>query len=259
MIRRFRNQYRKNIFMTQKHCETFAKFTNFVFNKYGINANWFIVSHDDIELKTKNFMTIVKKKIKDFKTDIGWISFTDDDYLNRHWAPSVRPGYHYDLLYENAWNNKQLFQFHNLKKDWMNNGKSFNKIDLPLAPVICHAPFSHFIMIEVEKLKVIGPCEDWSEVSLLIDEDWGLSAMKRGLYNIWIPDVIYRHCRTFGTRASPIIEKRGEEVHKQFYKKWGFHSDPEGEAELEIIKRKYGNTNIVWSIGRRSFEWDYVK
>ena len=87
MIRRIRQQNHNKIIITQKHCETFAKFTNFVFDKYGITANWFMISHDDIELKTKNFIPTVKKKIKDFKTDIGWISFTDDDYLNRHWAP----------------------------------------------------------------------------------------------------------------------------------------------------------------------------
>ena len=64
----------------------------------------------------------------------------------------------------------------------------------------------------------------------------------------------------FGTRATPIIIKREKEVHTKFYKKWGFHLDPEKKkGELEMIKEKYGDTNIVWSMGRRSFEWDYVQ
>ena len=259
MIRRIRQQNHNRIIITQKHCETFAKFTNFVFDKYGITANWFMISHDDIELKTKNFIPIVKKKIKDFKTDIGWISFTDDDYLNRHWAPSTRPGYHYDFLMENAWNNHQMFQFHTLKKDWMNNGQLFNEIDLPSKPVICHAPFSHFVMIETKKLKVIGPCEDWSEVSLLIDEDWGLSAMKKELSNIWIPDIVYTHRRVFGTRAWPIIVKRQKECLKKFMEKWKISLCPATAGHLSNIIREYGNTNIVWSIGKRSYEWEYVE
>ena len=248
------------IIITDKNCHTFAAFTNYVFSCYATDSKWFIESHDDIHLKTPNFIPAVENAVRGLKENVGWISFTDDDYLNRHWAPSTRLGYHYDLLYENAWSNRQVFQFHSLKKGWITARKpSFNNMDFPKAPVKCHAPFSHFIMIETKKLKKIGLCEDWCEVSLLIDEDWGLSALKEGMFNIWIPNIVYTHCIAIGTRAGPIITKRAKEVHEQFYKKWGFHSDPEGEAELEFIKRKYGNTNIVWSMGKRTFEWDYIK
>ena len=248
------------ITIIDKNCHTFAAFTNHVFSEYASNAKWFIVAHDDICLKTKNFIPTVENAVSGLKENVGWISFTDDDYLNRHWAPSTRPGYHYDLLYENAWGNKQVFQFHSLTKGWLAAKKPhFEKVDFPIAPVKCHTPFSHFIMIETKKLKKIGLCEDWCEVSLLIDEDWGLSALKEGMFNVWIPNIIYTHCRTLGTRAGPIIAKRAKEVHAKFYKKWGFHSDPEGEAELEFIRKNYGNTNIVWSMGKRTFEWDYIK
>lgn len=233
----------KRIIVIEEHCETFATFTNHVIQNYSINSKWFIVAHDDIKLKTKNFIPTVEETLSSLKEDIGWISFTDDDYLNGNWAPSTRPGYHIDFLNENAWGKRKMFQFHNLE------------LDFPTAPVKCHAPFSHFIMIESEKLKQIGLCENWSVVSLLIDEDWGLSAMKEGLANIWIPSIVYTHCRSVGTRAGHIIKEQGTKVAGFFYKKWGFNHRPKA---TEIGKIKKLHKEIVWSSTRRSFEWEYV-
>lgn len=246
----------KRIIIIKKHCDTFAIFTNHVIQNYSTNSKWFIVAHDDIELKTKNFMPKVRKLLKPLKDNIGWISFTDDDYLNGHWAPSTRPGYHLDFLKENAWNKRKMFQFHFLKDEWLNgNSLSTLKYDLPLAPVRCHAPFSHFIMIETKKLKQIGPCENWSVVSLLIDEDWGLSAMKEGMINIWVPNITYTHCRGKGTRASHIIREKGIEVAELFYKKWGFPHNPKMN---DLKKIKQCSKKIIWSFNKRSFEWEYV-
>jgi hypothetical protein len=116
-------------------------------------------------------------------------------------------------------------------------------------------------MIEAEKLrKRIGLCENWSVVSLLIDEDWGLSALKQGLFNIWIPHIKYQHCRIQnGTRAYPIIKTNGNQVLASFTKKWGYDSRSFSKETLNSIKRKYGNTNITWSFDRRSYDWEYMK
>ena len=43
-----------------------------------------------------------------------------------------------------------------------------------------------------------------------------------------------------------------------FFEKWGFHLGVSAE-ELVFIKKKYKNTNILWSIDRRSYDWDYIK
>ncbi|MHA2275254.1 MAG: hypothetical protein ACXAC2_05785 [Candidatus Kariarchaeaceae archaeon] len=265
-LERFSENSNNRIVITTAYSHSFASFINYVIRVFTINSKWFLFVHDDIELITKDFIPTVEAKLETIQSDIGWISFTDNDYLSGHWAPSTRPGYHYDFVYENAWNNRQMFQFHKLIRRWPDRyadviNDDILDFDFPSDIVKCHAPFSHFTMIETEKLKTIGMCEEWSEVSLLIDEDWGLSALKSGMFNIWIPDIIYNHYRKSGTtRAQPIIHRIGAKVHRFFENKWGFNVRPsETKKTIKVVQDKYSNTNIPWSIGRRSFEWDYVK
>ncbi|MFC2066732.1 glycosyltransferase family 2 protein, partial [Chloroflexota bacterium] len=132
--------------------------------------------------------------------------------------------------------------------------------DFPSGPVKCHAPFNHFVLIEMDKLKRIGKCENWGTYNaLLVDEDWGLRGLQIGLSNVWIPSVEYVHHRLGGgTRSWEQIVKDQERVHRLFFEKWGFHSEGRVE-ELDFMKKKYKNTNIVWSMGRRSYDWDYIK
>lgn len=254
----------QNVKVVDQHCNSFAEFTNYVFSEYGTSSNWFIISHDDVELRTKNLITNIEQSLKSSLDGVGWVSFTDDDYLQGHWAPSTRQGYHFDYLYENAWNRRKLFQFNSLEENYWKKGKGHSyfsnlNYDFPSTPVRCHAPFSHFIAIESKKLRRIGLCEEWSEVSLLIDEDWGLSAMREGLINVWLPKIIYTHVRKIdGTRATPTILRRGKEVAEKFVRKWGFSHDPLGH-DLKKIKKMYSNTNIAWSFDRRSFDWEYLK
>jgi len=244
-----------NVVIIRNCCDSFASFTNNTFQRYGKTSKWFIVAHDDIDLKTQNFIPTLEKTVKPMR-DIGWVSFTDDDYLNGNWAPSTRPGYHRDFLEGNAWSKRQMFQFHLLGEGWLKRG-SYRGLnyDFPEKPVICHAPFSHFIAIESSKFDL---CEDWSEVSLLVDEDWGLSAMRKGLWNIWIPNIVYTHCRIAGTRAAHIISKKAGKVHNCFRQKWGFTHHLPKRKDLKTVKRMYGNTNIVWSFDRDSFDWEYI-
>ncbi len=252
-----------NIILITDYCSSFAEFHNYVFLKYGSKSKWVIIAHDDIELKTKNLINKMEDSVKGF-SDIGWISFTDNGYLQGHWQPSTREGFHYDYLYKDAWERRKLFQFHSLEENYWEKGKGVSyysnlNYDFPNSIVKCHAPYSHFIVIESEKLKRIGLCEDWSSVSLLIDEDWGLSALREGLINVWIPDIVYTHVReTGGTRAWPIIVKEGKRAHELFTKKWSF-SHPPTKDDLKRIKKIYGNTNIVWSFDKESFDWEYLK
>ena len=48
----------------------------------------------------------------------------------------------------------------------------------------------------------------------------------------------------------------GEE--ETFKKKWGFNSRPKLKA-LSFIEKEYRNTQVVWSMERRTFDWDYIK
>lgn len=255
------------------------------------DCKYFIKSHDDIELLTPNFLSKVEDTLRNISEPVGWVNFTDKDYLNGHWAPSTRPGFHKDCLFEDGWTRKKLFQFHSLPENWWKPSlfaylgyliesqvryrlhlksrplpvrprEYYANLpyDFPSAPVKCHAPFNHFVLIEMDKLEKIGKCENWKTYNaLLVDEDWGLRALQLGLNNIWITDIDYVHYRPGGgTRSWNQIVKDQERVHKLFFEKWGFHSEGRVE-ELDFIKEKYKNTNIPWSIDRSSYDWDYIQ
>jgi len=43
-----------------------------------------------------------------------------------------------------------------------------------------------------------------------------------------------------------------------FEKKWGFNpSSP--KDKISWIKSRYSANHIIWSIGKKSYEWDYLK
>jgi len=256
------------------------------------DCKYFINSHDDIELMTPDFLAKVEDTLGNISEPVGWVSFTDKDYLNGHWCPPTRPGWHRDVLFEDGWNKRKLFQFHTLPDKWWEpslfakrtymvenrirrtlrlkscppprrSRKYYASLpyDFPLAPVKCHAPFTGFVLIEMDKLKQIGKAENWgTHNTLLADEDWGLRALQLGLNNIWIPDIEYVHWRMphGGTRSWDDIVKDQERVHRLFFEKWGFHSAA-GIEELDFIKKEYGNTNITWSVDKRSYEWEYIQ
>lgn len=257
------------IIIITDYCSTFAEFTNHVFLKYGPGSKWFIISHDDIKLETENLVSEVEKSVHSL-SDIGWIAFTDTDYLNGHWAPSVGGGFHDDYVYNKAWQKRKLHQFHSLKDNyWRKGNLTALSYDFPHSAVRCHSPMSHLFMIETEKLKKVGLCEDWSVVSLLIDEDWGLAALKEDLRNIWIPHIKYLHNRDIelyksGTRAWYTVKEVAKQVADMWEKKWGFRFAAVNKAitnkeQISRVKRLYGNTNITWSLGRNSFDWDYLE
>lgn len=253
---------------------------------------YFIKSHDDIELLTPDFLSKVEDTLRNISEPVGWVSFTDKDYLNGHWAPSTRPGYHTDYLFEDGWKRRKLFQYHSLPDTWwkpplfahlgylierhvryrlhlksrpmpVRSRDYYANLpyDFPSAPVKCHAPYNHFVLIEMAKLQKIGKCENWKTYNaLLVDEDWGLRALQLGLNNVWIPDIEYIHYRPGGgTRSSKQIAEDVARVGKLFFEKWGF-LDPLGKVEeRDYIKETYKNTNIPWSIDRRSYDWDYIR
>lgn len=254
-----------NIIIVTDHCATHAGFHNYAFCEYGKNFKWIISAHDDIELKTGNLINNIEDSLKS-SIDIGWISFTDDGYLKGFHTPSVRPGFHSDLLDENAWARRKLFQFHLLEENYWKKGKGLSyftnlNYDFPILTVKCHAPYSHFIVIKSENLRGIGQWEEWggrTAIPHLTDEDMGLTALKNGLMNVWIPNIIYTHVRNEDrTRASGCVEKELKFVHRMFAEKWGYPYKC-SRSDFPKIRKMYGNTNIVWSMDRKSFDWNYL-
>ena len=200
-----------------------------------------------------------------------------------------------DYLFESAWERGTMFQFHNLPQKWWQapwyvhwpfwfqykltrilkglkpwrypkpkmSEKYRALLDMPKKTVKCHAPWNMFVMIPMKALKDIGPCEHWQTYNaLLVDEDWGLRALQKNYWNIWIPSIKYNHIRLEleggGNRSQDMITQDAQRVHEAFIKKWGFHSKPTTE-ELNYIAEKYKGTNIPWSIGRNSYDWDYLE
>lgn len=245
---------------------SWAQFANLVIDM-SMDFKWTIFSHDDVQLISDDFIPVMEGMLDQKRDTLGWISFLDWDYLRSGWAPSIREGFHIDAVRENAWSRKKIHNYHNLPENWYSPGMPKECLqslpwDIPEKPIRCHAPFSHLIAIKSDTLRtVIRKCENWSPVSLMVDEDWGLTALKNGLFNIWIPQLAYCHMRTLGgTRASPLIQQYGKFVHNQFRSKWGFmHKCIYTPSELKDIRRRFSRTNIPWSMDRRSYEWDYVQ
>tara|TARA_B100000586_G_C20104391_1_gene426562 strand:- start:829 stop:1872 length:1044 start_codon:yes stop_codon:yes gene_type:complete len=274
---------------------TFSTFVNQAI-KQSEDYEYFIKSHDDIELFTPDFFPTAMKAIKKIRKEVGWISFTDIGWKRGYLNHSVRGSYFKDIIFDNQKQKEgTIFQFHNCPPYWWIAPGPLHflqratnkicamlklpkppyprplkkiskmKIDLPQTPVLCHAPFGHFIMIKratfVDK---IGLCEEWNtKGGLLIDEDWGLTMLKENIPNIWIPTLEYLHKRIEseacgGTRSWPEISKTASIVSQKFFEKWGFHSEPISPEELTFIQKKYKDTLIPWSSYRNSYEWDYI-
>lgn len=263
--------------------------------KRASDCEYFIKAHDDIKLLTSDFFPKVQQLISSLKEPVAWISFNEVGYLIGDWSPSTRPGFHKDFLEEGAWERGKLFQFHRLPNYWWRASLfidlpfrfqykltrifrflkpwSYPKpkmseayqelLDLPNGPVKCHAPWNMFVMIKMSILKDIGPCESWQTYNaLLVDEDWGLRALQKKYWNIWIPSIQYMHVRlpleAGGNRSQEMVSLDAKRVHTAFKGKWRFSTIPVAE-ELEIIQSNYKDTYIPWSIGKNSYDWEYAK
>jgi hypothetical protein len=249
---------------------------------------YFIKSHDDIQLLTPSFSTKIDSFFKKANRNLGWISFTDIGWKYGDFSPSVRPGYFKDIREKKAWELGTLFQFNNFPVFWFKAKKEVDflfsilyklrieflpypkpikkisqyQLNLPKEAVLCHAPFNHFVLIQMSSLKKIGYCENWKTYNALyVDEDWGISALNLNLPNIWLPEVEYFHYRGLkrrgNTRSIDNISKNQIRVEKLFKDKWGFSPNPT-DKEIEFIRKSHSENLIPWSINRNSFDWDYL-
>lgn len=259
------------------------------------DCEYFIKAHDDVELTTPDFFPKLKKILNAMEESYAWVSFDETSYLEGHWAPPTRTGFYKDYLEENAWERRKMFQFHALPDGWWKPplwkelpylfqqqlltkispslrilscpkvimSKKYRKLlDMPYGPVKCHAPWNAFVLIKTDILNKIGLCENWQTPhALTVDEDWGLRALQLKYWNIWIPSLKFAHIHPLegGDRSQYQIKNVVKRVGELFMKKWGFSSSNPTEEEINKIQLQHVNNYIPWSIGRYSYEWDYLK
>jgi GT2 family glycosyltransferase len=217
-------------------------------------AKYFLYSHDDLEIKTENFFIKAKKEIEETEEKVGWVTFTSDGYYSQLQKPisnSVREGFSLDRFQY-----PKVFECHK----FVNEEFSLEKLEYPKVTVKCHAPFPHLVMVSNESLKDIGYCSDWSLYTLLIDEDWGMEALKKGYNNLWIPDIIYTHPLRPHERKLQGLRFESE-VHKKFYEKWewNFANGNYSDQFIDYICKKFQDTNIPLTRGKNSYDWQYLR
>lgn len=247
-----------NNFVVIMSNESWAKNFNAFFDLYKDKADYIIISHDDLAIETEDFFTKTLKEIEGKEHEVGWITFTSNGYYklqNIPMANSAREGfakdrYKYPFLYE----------CHNFNPGDRLSEANKHLFDYPERAVKCHAIFPHLMLIKSDTLKKIGYCEDWTKYTLLIDEDWGLEALKNNLWNIWIPNIFYTHPLRYEKRPSQGVRFEPE-AHAKFAKKWGFYFGNQTYTDdfIRVICEKYKNTNIPFSANKNTYEWEYFK
>jgi hypothetical protein len=227
---------------------------NVFFDLYKDSTKYIITSHDDMIMRTSNFFNHSLELMKDKEKEIGWVTYTCDTFyreFGRPWGVSVRMGFAKDY---NKW--PYVYECHKFNESYTKGRcmKFPNMFDMPKSGTLvkAHAPYTVFNLISVESMKIIGPCEDWTPYTMLIDEDWGLTALKNNLWNIWIPDIFYTH---------PLVEHANrweKEAHKGFIDKWGFDEAMLSKKQIEEIREKYKDTLVPWSSYYNTYDWQYL-
>jgi hypothetical protein len=235
---------------------SFATNYSLFFDEYKKDFEYVMISHDDLILTTYDWFNHTKKSIGSEMDNTAWISFTSTGYRDFHQIPmanSIREGFATDRhLYP------QLFECHKF-----NRGDTFGEhnkhlLDYPTGPVKVHAIFPHIMLISCKSMEKVGPCSDWSAYTLLIDEDWCLSALKLGMNNVWVPDVMYQHPLPYQRKVEGL--RYQPEVHKQFASKWEWNFDWGNYSDdfIAYFCKKYKDTNIPMSQGKTSFDYQYL-
>lgn len=228
---------------------------NLFFDKYKDKVKYFIYSHDDLEIKTENFYNNAINEINKIDEKVGWITFTSDGYykhLGLNIANSIREGFCIDRF-----KYPQVFECHNFSP---NERFNENKLDFPKDVVKCHAPFPHLCLISNNALKDIGYCSDWSLYTLLIDEDWGMEALRKNYNNVWIPNIVYTHPLRPAQRKTQGVRYQNE-VHGKFADKWGWNFD-KGNYSDSFIKdfcNQYKDTNLTLTKDKFTYDWQYLR
>jgi len=241
--------------------ESWAKDFNEFFDEYQDKTEWILISHDDVEYVTDDYFHNIIKSIEGHEDKIGWITSTSNYYYEQEGkvvTDTFRAGSYKDFQNWGA-----MFQLHRMAHLKQVPGEpvkqSLQLLNFPERPVKVHGIMSAIMLVSVKSLKKIGRCEDWTNYTMLIDEDWSLEALKNNLWNVWVPNVFHSHPLRRSMR--PTNNKWEREAHAGFVEKWGFDTGdyPRGiSISIEELRDRFSGTNIPWSTYRNSYEWEHL-
>lgn len=242
--------------------ESWAKEYNKFFDKYQNDTKYILFSHDDLTINTPNFYHKTIHALQDKKEPIGWISFTNDRYYRYDQEPLSNS--FKDPFAIDRHNDPRIYECHVFEEGEQVTPEKLKLLDFPDGPVKLHAPFPHLCLINTDAMKKVGPCAEWTAYTILIDNDWGLEALRQNLFNVWIPDIIYTHPNPkYCHLRKPGTDLRYElTAHNKFYEKWGFRlpfREQLTDDDIEVVREKYKGTNIPLSSYKNTYDWDYLK
>mgnify|MGYP003119171062 CR=1 FL=1 len=243
---------------TARNNISWAEDFNLFFDSVKDQNDWLLYSHDDLKILTPEWFRKSKKAVEN-RDDIGWITYSQPTWYMHYGEPRsqvARPGFHSDRSSYPCIHECHMFD---REQDWHSKKLMKSKLDLPNKPVKIHGPYSVFNLIKMNNMKKVGYCEDWNPYTMLIDEDWSLESLKNNLINIWIPNIFYLHPLRWQERKSG--DRFKLEARSGFLKKWGFAGGTANihEQVVEDVCEQYKNTNIPWSKGKLSYDWEYLK
>ena len=212
---------------------------NTFFQRYAEQTEWFLMCHDDIAIETPDFFKKTMAEIHGATEEIGWITYSNTQYHVVHASVSVRGGFYKDRL---AF---QAFECH-----------LPGKLDYPKRAVKTYGPYSHFNLIRTSAMKKVGPCPRWTEYTILVDENWALQSVIKGLTNIWVPNVFYCHPNPKNAANRGCDLRLEPDAHRAFVAKWGF-STPFSDQVISALLSKYPHLSCL--ANRHSFDWVYLK
>ncbi len=225
---------------------------NRFFTRHKEEAEWILISHDDVEYLTDSYFSSLVKGVEGYQDRVGWITSTSDYYYSKEYkvvTDTFRAGFYKDF---GKWG--AMFQLHRMERY-----PDLELLDIPSRTVKVHGIMSAVMLIKVSALEKVGLCEDWTLYTMLIDEDWSLEALRNNLWNVWVPNV--HHTHPLRKNLRPTNNKWEKEAHAGFIKKWGFDvgSYTQGiSIPIEDLRKKYKDTNIPWSSYRNSYDWEFL-
>ena len=255
------------------------------FEKYKDEAKYLLISHDDIIIRHKNFISETLELLEDKEEPVGWITFTNvKHYLhpatknpiaNSVKNPFAKDRFSHPRLYEchaflagekvkiadETYDRMMSFS---VNKSYAKNLRwtHIAKLKFPDGPVKVFGPYSHFNLISFEAAKQIGPPSNWSEYTIFMDDDWNMASLVKDLNNVWIPQIHYVHPNPrYTALRKPGTDLRYlNETALKFKEKWGFSPDGElSDDELKEMMVKYKNTHVSSVMNKNTYDWDYLK
>lgn len=235
--------YDYNLFLTSVHGET----------------DWIMTAHDDLSFRTNNFFPKIVNMVGNKRKEIGWITATIDYYYRQMGEPVPCSGR--ELFCLDRVNYPLTFECHRFVRELHNNGRAkqnLHLLDMPDPNKLVRVPgvMSAVMLTTTESALNIGPCEDWTKYTILIDEDWSLESQKKNLWNLWASGIYIDHPLRANLRT--VWNRWEKEAHAGFLKKWGFKACTYPEEDIRDIRIQFKDTNIPWSSYRNTFDWSYL-